>query len=390
MQNFIFYNPTKIIFGRETMPDIGPETAKIGQKGLLIYGQSSIQHNGLYPKVLQSLADAGVTVIEHGGVQSNPLLSHVQAGIVKAKKHHVDVIIAVGGGSVLDSAKAIAAGSVVEHDVWKFFTGKKSIKSVLPVISLLTLAAAGSEMNSGMVITNDKTRQKFGFGHRLLYPVTSILDPELTFTVPKSYTAFGAIDAIAHVLEFYMTTRDPDTPVQDRLMEGLIKNAMHSCERCLQDPDDYGGRANLMWTATLALNGLTAAGLGRVGFPMHMIEHSLSALYNVPHGAGLSVIMPGWLCWFRQHNAARIALLGRELFPAGELYNASNEQVADRTITLLQNWFGSVNSPISLQELGIHPINIPEIAENALGLARVWRLNEYSQQTIEEILHLCR
>ena len=390
MQNFVFYNPTKIIFGRNTMPDIGPETSRLGRRGLLVYGLSSIQQNGLYTKVTQSLIDAGVTVIEHGGVQSNPLLSHVQAGIVKAKENNVDVIIAVGGGSVLDSAKAIAAGSRVEHDVWKFFTGKKSIKSALPVISLLTLAAAGSEMNSGMVITNEKTRQKFGFGHRLLYPKTSILDPELTFTVPKSYTAYGAIDAISHVLEFYMTTRDPDTPVQDRLMEGLIKNAMSSCERCLKDPSDYGGRANLMWTATLALNGLTAAGLGRVGFPMHMIEHSLSALYNIPHGAGLAVIMPGWLRWFKKHNAARIALLGKHLFADSEIYNASDERIADRTITILKNWFSSVNSPVSLQELNIQSIDIPEIAENALGLARVWRLNEYSQQTIEKILLMCR
>jgi len=390
MQNFVFHNPTKIIFGRKTTQNIGPETAELGQKGLLVYGQSSIRENGVYDQIIRALADAGVSIMEHGGVQSNPLLGHVQAGIAKAKKYKAEVIIAVGGGSVLDSAKAIAAGSVVEHDVWKFFTGKKSIKSVLPVISVLTLAAAGSEMNSGMVITNEKTRQKFGFGHRLLYPKTSILDPELTFTVPKSYTAFGAIDAIAHVLEFYMTTRDPDTPVQDRLMEGLINNAIRSCERCLQDPCDYGGRANLMWTATLALNGLTAAGLGRVGFPMHMIEHSLSALYNVPHGAGLSVVMPGWLRWFRQQNAARIALLGRNLFGNALPDTSSDDQTAEDTITILQNWFSSVNSPVSLQELEIQAENIPEIAENALGLARIWRLNDYSQQTIEEILFLCR
>ena len=390
MQNFVFHNPTKIIFGQKTTQNIGPETAELGRRGLLVYGQSSIRKNGVYPQITSALADAGVTIMEHGGVQSNPLLGHVRAGIAKAKKFKADVIIAVGGGSVIDSAKAIAAGSMVEHDVWKFFTGKKSIQSVLPVITVLTLAAAGSEMNSGMVITNEKTRQKFGFGHRLLYPKTSILDPELTFTVPETYTAYGAVDAIAHVLEFYMTTRDPDTPVQDRLMEGLIKNAMSGCERCLRDPCDYGGRANLMWTATLALNGLTAAGLGRVGFPMHMIEHSLSALYNVPHGAGLSVIMPGWLRWFQQQNAARIALLGRNIFGTAQLDTFSDNQTAERTIILLQNWFSAVNSPVSLQEIEIQPDDITGIAKNALGLAQVWHLHEYSQQTIEEILFLCR
>ncbi len=390
MQNFVFHNPTKIIFGHKTVPNVGPETAELADSALLVFGQASIRTTGLYNQVIQSLADAGVKVIDHGGVQSNPLLEHVRAGIAQVKLHNLNAIVAVGGGSVLDSAKAIAAGSVVNHDVWKFFTGKKSIKATLPVITVLTLAAAGSEMNSGMVLTNETTQEKFGFGHRFLHPKTSILDPEVTFTVPPDYTAYGAIDAIAHVLEFYMTTQDPDTPVQDRLMEGLIKNSMSACERCLADPGDYDGRANLMWTATLALNGLTAAGLGRVGFPMHMIEHSLSALYNVPHGAGLSVVIPAWLSWYRGQDEARIAKLGRRIFPPSDLQPYTDAQIAERTITIFKNWFGKVNSPVSLEELGIPATDIPKIAANSLSLARVWRLNEYTQQTVEEILLLCR
>ena len=390
MQNFVFHNPTKIIFGRDTVPSIGSETAELGQRALLVYGQGSIKKTGLYDQIIQALTDADVTVAEHGGVQSNPLVDHVRAGIAKVKEHDLDVIVAVGGGSVIDSAKAIAAGSVVNHDVWKFFIGKKSIKSALPITTVLTLAAAGSEMNSGMVITNQKTNQKFGFGHRFLHPKTSILDPEVTCTVPPNYTAYGAIDAIAHVLEFYMTTEDADTPVQQRLMEGLIKNSISSCERCLQDPNDYGGRANLMWTATLALNGLTGAGLGRVGFPMHMIEHSLSALYNVPHGAGLSVVMPGWLTWFCQHDEARIARLGRNVFPSVSIRSHTDAEIAEQTITILRNLFSKFGSPVTLEELDIPAADIPKIAENALGLARVWRLNEYTQETIEEILLLCR
>ncbi|MEA2115204.1 MAG: iron-containing alcohol dehydrogenase [Thermodesulfobacteriota bacterium] len=390
MQNFVFHNPTKIIFGRNTVPTIGSETAALGRRGLLIYGQNSVHKTGLYDQVTASLAEAGIDIVEHSGVQSNPLLSHVREGISKVKEHNLDVIVAVGGGSVIDSAKAISAGSVVDHDVWKFFSGKKSIKNALPVTTVLTLAASGSEMNSGMVITNDKTKEKFGFGHRFLHPKTSILDPEVTFTVPPDYTAYGAIDAIAHVLEFYMTTEDPDTPVQDRFMEGLIENSMNSCERCLQDPCDYGGRANLMWTATLALNGLTGAGLGRVGFPMHMIEHSLSALYNVPHGAGLSVVIPGWLSWYRNHDEARIAKLGRKIFPPSDLQPYSDVQIAERTIIILKNWFSKIEGPVSLEELDIPVTDIPQIAENALALARFWRLNEYSKQIIEEILTLCR
>lgn len=392
MQNFVFHNPTKILFGRKTIPSVGPETVALGQKALLVYGQSSIKTSGLYEQVMNSLAEAEVTVVEHGGTRSNPLLSHVRQGIAKAKQEKVDVIVAVGGGSVIDTAKAIAAGSVVEHDVWKFFIGKKSIKAALPVVTVLTLAAAGSEMNSGMVITNQDTQKKFGFGHRLLYPKVSILDPEVTFTVPPDYTAYGAVDAIAHVLEFYMSTEDTDTPVQTRLMEGLIQNAMVSCERCLADPRDYGGRANLMWTATLALNGLTAAGLGRMGFPMHMIEHALSALYNVPHGAGLSVVMPGWLQWYKEQDAARIAQLGRVLLPSDALQEVQGQgdlALVECTIDLLRTWFSKVNSPVTLAELDIPTEDIPRIADNALGLAKVWRLDQYTSEIIMDILQRC-
>jgi alcohol dehydrogenase YqhD (iron-dependent ADH family) len=389
MQNFVFHNPTKILFGRNTVNSIGSESAAWGSKALLVYGRNSIKTNGLYDQIINSLQAAGLKVTEHGGVCSNPLLSHVHQGIEKVKQNKIEVIIAVGGGSVIDSAKAISAGALVEHDVWKFFTGKKSIKKTLPVTTVLTIAAAGSEMNSGMVITNDATRGKFGFGNKLLYPKTSILDPEVTFTVQPDYTAYGAVDAVAHVLEFYMTASDPATPVQDRLMEGLVENAMDSCNRCIDAPDNYNARADLMWTATLALNGLTAAGLGRVGFPMHMIEHSLSALYDIPHGAGLSIVIPGWLRWFFKTNESRIANLGRRVFPPTDLACYSDKQMAQRAITMLHNWFGKIGSPTSLEEADIPNAEIPKIAANALTLAKVWRLGDYNQQTIEEILHLC-
>ncbi len=389
MQNFVFYNPTKILFGRGTIPSIGAETAAFSRNVLLVYGQESIKKNGLYEIVTSSLKQAKISFVDHGGVQSNPTLSHVRQGIALVKEKNLGAVVAVGGGSVLDSAKAIGAGAVVAHDVWKFFTGKKSVKATLPVMTILTLAAAGSEMNSGMVLTNEETNEKFGFGHRLLYPKTSILDPEVTFTVPANYTAYGAIDAISHVLEFYMTTRDPDTPVQDRLMEGLILNSITSCDRCLKSPCDYNARANLMWTATLALNGLTAAGLGRVGFPMHMIEHSLSALYDVPHGAGLSVVIPGWLRWYSKKNPGRIASLGRHIFPETDKESLSEIDAADKTILFFQNWFQKTKSPTTLTELGIAKKEIPQIAQNSLRLARIWRLKNYSQQRVENILSLC-
>jgi alcohol dehydrogenase YqhD (iron-dependent ADH family) len=385
MQNFVFHNPTKIIFGRNTIPAIGSETAAWGKRCLLVYGSGSIRRNGVYDAVISSLRDAGLEVVEHGGVRSNPLLSHVREGITKVRSHGIEVVTAVGGGSVIDSAKAICAGSVVKHDVWKFFIGKKSIKGALPLTTVLTLAASGSEMNSGMVITHDETREKFGFGNRHLYPRTSILDPETTCTVPPNYTAYGAVDAIAHVLEYYMTGEDPATPVQDRLMEGLIHNAMDACERCLADPMDYHGRADLMWTATLSLNGLTGAGLGRVGMPMHMIEHSLSALYDVPHGAGLSVVIPAWLRWRSRKDDRKIAQLGSRVF---HFDRCGVTRPASATIDMLEKRFSRINCPVRLADLHIPAADIPAIAENAVKLAAIWRLEQYTRETIEEILSL--
>jgi hypothetical protein len=386
MQNFVLQNPTTIIFGTDTVQGIGRETAALGRKVLLVYGQGSIRKNGIYDQVVSSLLGAGLDIVEHGGVQPNPLLSHVRAGIAGARENGVEAIVAVGGGSVIDSAKAIAAGALVDHDVWQFFKGKKSIRKALPVTCVLTLAAAGSEMNGGMVITNEQTSHKFGTGSRLLNPRVSILDPTLTYTVPPNYTAYGAVDAVAHILEFYFTTRDPATPVQDRFMEGLVINIMESCARVLQQPRDYQGRADLMWSATLALNGWTAAGLGMVGFPMHMIEHSLSALYNIAHGAGLSVIMPAWMRYQAGLHPAKFSQFGQRVFGL----TGSPAQCAWEGIELLRNWFIRVNSPVTLAELGIDAADIPLIADNALALAKIWRLKNYGREIIMQILQGCR
>ena len=386
MKNFVFHNPTKIIFGKDTIPSIGSETAALGKKALMIFGRGSIMKNGIYGLVTKSLQDAGLTVIEHGGVRSNPVLSHVQQGIALAKEHKIDVIVAVGGGSVIDSAKAIAAGALVEHDVWKFFIGKKSIKEALPLTSVLTLAASGSEMNSGMVVTNEQTNQKFGFGNKLLHPRVSILDPTATFSVPPDYSAYGAVDAIAHVLEYYFTTREPYTPVQDYFMEGLVISCMDSCDRVLQNLNDYDARADLMWAATLALNGLTGAGLGKVGFPMHMIEHSLSALYNVAHGAGLSVVIPGWMVYQAQQTPEKFAQFAERVFG---ISSGSTEEKSTAGIQALRSWFEKAKSPTSLTSLRISKRDIPVIAENAVALAKVWGMKEYTAKKIEEILTLC-
>lgn len=386
MKNFVFHNPTKILFGKDTIPSIGKETAAFGKKALMVFGRGSIMKNGIYEQVTNSLKEAGVMITEHPGVQSNPVLSHVHQGIALAKENKVEIIVAVGGGSVLDSAKAIAAGSLVDHDVWKFFTGKKSIKETLPLTCVLTLAASGSEMNSGMVVTNEKTKQKFGFANKHLYPKVSILDPTATFSVLPEYTVYGAVDAIAHVLEFYFTNQEPYTPVHDRFMEGLVINCMESCNRVLLDMEDYNARADLMWAATLALNGLTGAGLGKVGFPMHMIEHSLSAIYDVAHGAGLSVVILGWMSFQSHQTPAKFAQFGERVFG---IDSGGIEKKAADGIQALRNWFEKVKTPTSLDSLHISDQDIPMISENAVALAKVWGMKDYTAKKIEKILKLC-
>jgi hypothetical protein len=385
MENFVFHNPTKIIFGRQTIPLIGPETAAYGSRVLLVYGCGSIKRNSIYRQVTDALEHAGAVVIEHGGVRSNPVLSHARLGIELVRSSGCEVICAVGGGSVIDTAKAIAAGAMAQHDVWKFFTGKKSLKQSLPVTCVLTLAASGSEMNSGMVVTNEATQQKFGYANRHLFPKVSVLDPEATCSVPPEYTAYGAVDALCHVLEFYCTTTT-QAPVQDRLMEGLATNAMEAVLKVLQDPADYQARAALMWTATLALNGLTAAGLGKVGFPVHLIEHSLSALYDIPHGAGLAAILPGWLDYFTETEPVRLAAFGKRVF---HLQGEQDGNLAAATGVCLRHWLKDIGVPCSLTDLGIGPEHFTAIAENAQALAKVWRLREYTVERIRTILERC-
>lgn len=387
MENFVFHNPTKVLFGRGTLGAVGPETAALGRRALLVYGRESLKNNGIHEQITASLSRAGVDWREHGGVRPNPVVSHVRAGIALARAHRAEVIVAVGGGSVIDTAKAIAAGSVVEHDVWKFFLGKRGIRHPLPVVAIPTLAASGSELSGGMVLTCEERREKLGFGHRLLHPATSILDPETTFTVPPAHTVYGAVDALGHVLEFYLSAT-VGAPVSMRLMEGLTDSIMTACVRCLADPRDYDARATLMWAAALALSGLTTAGLGRVAFPVHLIEHSLSALYDIPHGAGLAVVMLGWLRAHEAEAAPRLAALGTRLFPASDLPE-DMPAAAQRTIGQLHAWLAAVGAPLCLEDLAVPAADIPAIAANTRSQARLWRLSDYTPDRVEAILRCC-
>ena len=388
MNNFVFHNPTTVLFGKDTHQQVGKEASNFGKRCLLVYGQSHAVKSGLLDTVKKNLQEANIEFVDHNGVQANPLLSHVQEGISSVKANNLEFVIALGGGSVIDSAKAICAGACVEHDVWKFFTGKKSIKQKLPLVCISTLAGSGSEMNGGMVLTNQETSQKFGTGNRILHPDVSILDPTLPFSASRDLTAYGTVDAIVHVLEFYFTTALETPLVQDEIIEGLVRSLMKNCEQALVDLDDYQARASIMWGAALALSGIPSAGLGRVGFPMHLIEHSLSALYNVNHGAGLAVVAPSWLSWRAAQDPSKIASFAHKVLRVNKF--GYEEDQAKKGIANLRKWFMKIGCPVSLTELGIPAADIPDIAENCLGLAKLWRLDkEYDQPTIEEILSGC-
>jgi hypothetical protein len=384
MKDFTFYNPTKILFGQGTVPQIGDEVKKIGSKVLFVYGRESIKKSGLYDKVGKSLKKAGLNVVEHPGVKSNPTLSHTQAGIDLARKEGIECILAVGGGSVIDESKAIAAGIPVEHSVWDFYTGEKTIQQALPVLTVLTIPATGSEMNGGSVITNDSTDQKYGFMDEHLHPRVSILDPTLTYTVPHDYTAYSAVDAISHLIEGYFTHEDEWAPIQDGYVEMLVRTIMEATDRALHNPSDYQARATFMWAATLAWNGLGTAGVGDCGVPMHMLEHPLSGIYDIPHGAGLSITIPAWLKYMYENKKHRLARFAQNVFHI----HSKPEAAAREGIDALQKWFEKIGSPTSFEDAKIPAGDIPKIADNARKLAEVWGLDDYSRDMIVDMYKL--
>jgi NADP-dependent alcohol dehydrogenase len=379
MHDFVFHNPTKIIFGPGREMEIGAELTAAGIGNvLLVYGRESVRKSGLLDRVIATLNQSGIGFVEFGGVVSNPVLSHTREGIALARQSGVEAVLAVGGGSVIDEAKAIAVGATAECDVWEFFLGRE-VTAALPVFSILTLAATGSEMNGNAVITNEETRQKYNIGTIHAYPRVSILNPELTYTVSPAYSAYGAVDAIAHLIEAYFT-KEPGTRLQDRLVEGLITTIIENAEIIRDRPADPQARASMMWAATLALNGLTPAGVGPYTFPNHMIEHSLSALYNIAHGAGLAIVIPAWMQWYQPRNPAQFERFAAKIF---------DRQTGEAGISALKEWFRGLGCPVSLAEGQIPNGDIDRIAANAYGLAQRWEIDQlYPARTIAEILHL--
>jgi NADP-dependent alcohol dehydrogenase len=386
MENFEFFNSVRVIFGKNALDKLGDKISGIGKRVLLVYGKGSIKKIGLYDKVVGILQEASMEIVEFGGVKPNPVLSHTREGIKLARTEKVDCILAVGGGSVIDEAKAISAGALYDGNVWDFYTGDATITKTLPMMTVLTVPATGTEMNGGTVITNEETGDKFGFITESLQPEASFMDPTVTFSISKEYTAYSGIDAISHCIEGYFTNTNGWAPVQDRYIEGLVQAIMESIEAILEKPDNYDARASFMWAATLAWNGLSVAGLENAQGPAHMLGHPLSALYDLAHGATLSITTPAWMRWALENGNGNIEKFARKVF--GITAEDDNE-AARLGIEALKGWFVKIGSPVTLKEAGIPDSDVDRIVDKAFDLAQVWGMNVYTKDVIRKIFSYC-
>jgi alcohol dehydrogenase YqhD (iron-dependent ADH family) len=387
MDNFSFSNYTRIVFGKNTVSKIGNYAKFYGKKALLVYGMGSIKKNGVFDTVVESLKKNGIDFVEYGGVKPNPVLSHVKKGVEVFKNEGCDFIIACGGGSVIDEAKAISAGVYYSGDLWDFFIKKAKIEKTVSVLVVLTLPATGSEANSGAVITNEETQQKYSIHSPFLFPKVSILDPSTTFTVPKEQTAYGACDIMLHVLEGYFTTKDTDCIITDNYVYAIVKSVIKSTERILDNPNDYNARASFMWSATLALNGMEDLGYKDTEFVNHVIEHSLSAIYDIPHGLGLSIVFIGFLKYLVERDEfKRICEFGENVF---QIKNDGTKENAIKVIETLDNWFRKIGLRNRLSENNIFDVDFEKIANNSMGLGKLWGWS-YKKEDVLRILELSK
>ena len=387
MNNFVFYSPTEFVFGKDTEGQVGELSQKYGaRKVMIVYGGGSAQRSGLLDRVKASLDKAGLSWCELGGVQPNPTDGTVYQGIELAKKENIDLLLAVGGGSVIDTAKAIAAGVPYSGDFWDFFEGKAKVEAALKVAVVLTIPAAGSEGSGNAVITKEATLQKLGIKvPGLLRPVFSIMNPELTYTLPPFQTACGAADMMAHIMERYFSNT-PDVELTDRISEGVLKAIIEEAPKAMKNPQDYGARANLMWAGMVAHN--DTCGVGREeDWSSHALEHEVSAVYGVAHGAGLSVIFPAWLTWMTTHNLPKLVQFAVRVWDVPAEGNP--EAVALEGIRRLRRFFSSLELPITFRELGIPEPDI-DLLVNNLHRNKGELLGNYVKLTRQDTVEIYR
>lgn len=386
MNAFQFHNPTRIVFGRGSVEQLGALAKPFGQTVLLVYGSGSIKRSGLYESVLAQLQSIGARVSELPGIEPNPRLATVKKGIEIARANRVDLILAVGGGSVIDAAKAIAVGVPYEGDVWDFCMRKAVIREALPLGTVLTLAATGSEMNGNSVITNWETQQKRSFGCAHAYPKFSILDPSLTFSVPHNQTVNGSVDIMSHVFEQYFSLTE-NTPLQERFCESILQTVIENVPIALAEPDHYDARANLMWAGTMALNGVISVGVAQ-DWASHAIEHEISAIYDIPHGAGLAIVFPNWMKYVHRQRLDRFVQFATRVWgidPAGK----SAEETALAGIDATRSFFTRIGAPASLADFQIGSDRLDRMADEAVRFGPIGSFRKLNREDVRAILEMC-
>jgi alcohol dehydrogenase YqhD (iron-dependent ADH family) len=343
MENFIAYNPVTLHFGKEILSSLGTTLKEYGNRVLLVYGKGSVKKSGLYDNIMKDLKSQGFELCEYAGIKSNPVIEDVDAAAAIGRENRVDVILAVGGGSVIDSSKIVSVTIPVQHPGWDFFTGKAKAARAIPLVAVLTLAATGTEMNPYAVVSNHATGHKSAFGSPLTFPKHSFLDPGLTLTVPADYTAYGVADLIAHCFEAWFGIGD--TSLTDRFVISIVKEAMDYGPKLMNDLQNYEFRERIMFAATMALNGMTMYGRSTGDWGVHSAGHILSLLYDVPHGASLTIVYPAWMRHFKDRLGSRISQLGTALF--------DEPLTADQSIDHIEAFFRSIECPVRLSDYGI-------------------------------------
>ena len=386
MNNFIYDIPTKVYFGENQLEHLGKELNKYGKKVLLTYGGGSIKKNGLYDKIVAEIKNAGLELFELNGIDPNPRVSSVNAGADICKKEGIDVLLAVGGGSVLDCTKYIGAATYYDGDAWDILLGKTPVEKCLPVITVLTLAATGSEMDAGGVISNPDTKDKIGLMFPPMQPKVSFLDPTITYTVSKFQTACGAADMFNHIMEVYFNM-DQDLYMLDCVMEGLMKTIIKYAPIALEEPDNYEARANLMWTSSWAINGYINGGK-RQAWSCHPMEHELSAIYDITHGLGLAILTPHWMEYtLDETTVSKFYQFGTNVF--GIDAGMEPMEVSKKSIELVKEFFNTLDLKSKFTEIGIDESNFVVMAKKACMGGVLPGFKPLNQKDIENIFRMC-
>lgn len=384
---FELHLPTKVVFGEGTIDKIGEISSTFGKKAMLVsYDEDLIKSFGFYDKAVKSLNEANIEVLQFFGVKSNPTVDHVRKGIEVAKKEKPDVLIALGGGSVIDTVKAMAVGYYAEGDIWDMATGAEDMNEALPIIAIVTIPATSSEMNNVSVLSNDEIKRKEGFGSPLMYPKVAILDPELTYGLPIRQTAISAADVVSHLLEGYLNHNDPWAPMQDRYALGMIKTVIDCMERLMKDPKDAQARATLMWVTTNSWNGFYVSGLGAFNASIHMVGHSFSAFYDTPHGAAMSVSIPAVMKYHLKDKIEKYSVFAQEVF---DIEGEACEAMAEAGVDAIVSWFKRIGVPTSFKEADMPTDELDAMADDVLITAKNWGIESYTKEAVLEILDLC-